>query len=63
LLYVSLTRARDLLIIPLSAKKAGGEWLDTLGADWMLPQSDQLKLPNGDRIPSRCRELEAALLG
>ena len=59
LLYVSLTRARDLLIIPLGVKKQGGEWLDTLGADWMLPQSDQLELPNGDQIPSRCRELEA----
>lgn len=60
LLYVSLTRARDLLVLPLPAKKPGGQWMGTLGADWMLPNGDVMDLPNGGRIPSACRTLDAA---
>jgi ATP-dependent exoDNAse (exonuclease V) beta subunit len=49
LLYVSLTRARDLLIFARSQRKPSGEWLDTLGAPWLLPEGDQanLTLPSG----------------
>ncbi len=60
LLYVSLTRARDGLIITMNAKQTGGEWMDTLEAEWMLPEGDTLALPDGTVIPSRQLELEAS---
>jgi ATP-dependent helicase/nuclease subunit A len=53
LLYVSLTRPRDSLIITLEGKQTGGGWMDTLQADWMLPAADTLTLPDGTSIPSR----------
>jgi ATP-dependent exoDNAse (exonuclease V) beta subunit len=46
LLYVSLTRPRDCLIVPL--KNTKGEWLNSLAADWMLPNNkddNELLLP------------------
>jgi ATP-dependent helicase/nuclease subunit A len=46
LLYVSLTRPRDGLIITSPAKKSGGPWMETLGADWMLPTGDSMVLPS-----------------
>jgi ATP-dependent exoDNAse (exonuclease V) beta subunit len=60
LLYVSLTRARDLLVIPLPERKPAGQWMGTLGADWMLPIGDVMDLPNGNRIPSACCTFDAA---
>jgi ATP-dependent exoDNAse (exonuclease V) beta subunit len=60
LLYVSLTRARDLLVVPLPERKPAGQWMGTLGADWMLPTGDVMDLPNGSRIPSACWTLDAA---
>jgi ATP-dependent helicase/nuclease subunit A len=60
LLYVSLTRARDLLVIPLPGKKTTGEWMGLLQAEWMLPQSKKLKLPDGKEIPSEFWELDAS---
>jgi len=60
LLYVSLTRPRDSLIITLDSKKTGGEWMDTLGAPWMLPEAETLPLPDGTAIPSRELELQAS---
>ena len=59
LLYVSLTRARDCLIVPLPARKPTGEWLETLGADWMLPEGAGLTLPNGTSIPTAFAEITA----
>lgn len=59
LLYVSLTRARDCLIVPMPAKKPTGEWLEILGASWMLPDSDALELPNGQLIPASFQTIEA----
>lgn len=59
LLYVSLTRARDKLIIPLYVKKPTGEWLETLGADWMLPAGEALTLPNGDTLPAAYELIDA----
>ncbi len=53
LLYVSLTRPRDSLIITMNSNQTGGEWMDTLQADWMLPVEDTLTLPDGLAIPSR----------
>ena len=61
LLYVTLTRPRDGLIITMDAKKAGGEWMDTLEADWMLPEGGSLKLPDGTIIPTLNLELEREL--
>ncbi|MEX0709388.1 MAG: UvrD-helicase domain-containing protein [Woeseia sp.] len=59
LLYVSLTRARDCLVIPLPARKPTGEWLDTLEADWLLPEGNELKLPDGSSIPTAFSEITA----
>lgn len=59
LLYVSLTRPRDLLIIPL--KQSSGEWLDSVNADWCLPTQDTLQLPASNiNIHTRYKELEQA---
>jgi ATP-dependent exoDNAse (exonuclease V) beta subunit len=58
LLYVSLTRPRDKLIITLHGKKPGGEWLNALGADWMLPKDKTLTLPDGQAIPTRFVEVK-----
>jgi ATP-dependent helicase/nuclease subunit A len=52
LLYVSLTRPRDTLIITTNTTKQSGPWMDTLNADWMLPDSDSLTLPTGKSIRS-----------
>ena len=52
LLYVSLTRPRDTLIISMNTNKQGGPWMDTLGAGWMLPEANTLTLPTGETIPS-----------
>jgi ATP-dependent helicase/nuclease subunit A len=59
LLYVSLTRPRDCLIITMSGKNTSGPWMDTLGSDWMLPEGNKLSLPDGTTIPSHAQELEA----
>jgi ATP-dependent exoDNAse (exonuclease V) beta subunit len=59
LLYVSITRARDCLVIPLPARKPTGEWLDTLEADWLLPEAEKLTLPDGTLIPTAFTEVTA----
>lgn len=59
LLYVSLTRPRDGLIITLHGKHTSGGWMDTLAADWMLPAADTLTLPDGTTIPTSFVALEA----
>ena len=59
LLYVSLTRARDLLVLPFAGKKSGGPWINTLGADWMVPTADRLRLNEQIEIPTAVREYEA----
>lgn len=52
LLYVSLTRARDLCVIARSKRNLTGEWIDTLEAPWLLPDGDQanLTLPSGRMV-------------
>ena len=52
LLYVSMTRARDLLILARSRRSPTGEWLETVDAPWLLPTSpaDALTLPSGETI-------------
>ena len=52
LLYVSMTRARDLLVLARSSRKLSGEWLDCIEAPWLLPEDGGLavELPTGERI-------------
>lgn len=58
LLYVSLTRPRDGLILTMNKDDESGEWMNTLRADWMLPKADILELPDGTSIPTAAIELE-----
>ena len=48
LLYVSMTRPRDLLILARSSRKPTGEWLDSVQAPWLLPEAgaSHLTLPS-----------------
>jgi ATP-dependent exoDNAse (exonuclease V) beta subunit len=52
LLYVSATRARDLLVLARSSRKPTGEWIDCVSAPWILPEvgSDSITLPSGEAI-------------
>lgn len=52
LLYVSMTRARDLLVIARSSRNPTGEWLDCVDAPWLQQNEDAgaVILPNGDAI-------------
>ena len=54
LLYVSMTRARDLMILARADKAPTGEWIDALQAPWLLtgPGQTELQLPGGPGI--RC---------
>ncbi len=60
LLYVSMTRARDLLVLARSSRKPTGEWIDAVGAPWLLPDegADTVRLPSGERLPAGRRMLE-----
>ncbi len=58
LLYVSMTRARDLLIMPRSAKAKNAPWLDTLEASWIPATDELLTLPSGEAVPCRTLSLE-----
>jgi len=63
LVYVSLTRARDMLILPMKGsvieKGTGLPWLSNVGADWLLNSDKTLSLPNGTEIPATVVNLEA----
>ena len=52
LLYVSMTRARDLVILARSQRKPSGEWLDTVAAPWLLPADgkNEIMLADGGSI-------------
>lgn len=52
LLYVTFTRARDLLVLPLNSSAKAYPSLDVLGANWLVPDADQLALPDGKIIPT-----------
>lgn len=58
LLYVSVTRARDLLILTRQAKQKSLPWFDLLGADWLIPTQGVRTLPGEATIPCAQRELE-----
>ncbi|MEI6219633.1 MAG: 3'-5' exonuclease, partial [bacterium] len=50
LLYVSMTRARDLMVLVRADKKLSGEWIDCLEAPWLLQESghEEVILPSGE---------------
>ena len=64
LLYVTMTRARDLLIFARQAKKQTGEWMDTVALGEILPKEGQriIKLSNGTDVPCERWELAAGVL-
>jgi len=61
LLYVSTTRARDVLVFARPAKKPVGEWMSTVGLEQRLPAKDAaaIKLDSGARVPFLRSELSA----
>jgi ATP-dependent exoDNAse (exonuclease V) beta subunit len=61
LLYVSFTRARDLLILPLQKGAGARPWLDTLQADWLIPRESCLGLPDGGEVPCVTERLPVPL--
>ena len=58
LLYVSLTRPRDLLVLPLVKKPHKS--LDTLDSAWMIPSGESLELPSGISIPTIVKTFDEA---
>ncbi len=52
LLYVSMTRARDCLVLAFPAKKGACEWLGSMNAPWLAPDaaSESISLPDGSKI-------------
>ncbi|MEF8703564.1 MAG: UvrD-helicase domain-containing protein [Candidatus Accumulibacter sp. UW26] len=62
LLYVSMTRARDLMVLARSHRQQSGEWLACLDAPWLLPTAGEnaLTLPDGEKMAALCWHLEAA---
>lgn len=59
LLYVSMTRARDVLIFARPTKALDGPWMATIGLASFLPASDAaaISLTNGGVVPFRRRRL------
>jgi ATP-dependent exoDNAse (exonuclease V) beta subunit len=62
LLYVSMTRARDLLVLARSRRKTSGEWLDSVDAPWLLPggREESITLPDGEKIAADFWALDPA---
>lgn len=52
LLYVSMTRARDLMVLVRAGQELSGEWLDCVDSPWLLPEegADELTLPTGEKL-------------
>jgi ATP-dependent exoDNAse (exonuclease V) beta subunit len=59
LLYVTMTRARDLLILARQAKKPDGQWMSTVGLANHLPPTDcsVITLNNHKLVPFQRRRL------
>ena len=52
ILYVSMTRARDLMIFALPENKTERPWLKSLGAHWLTQvENGAITLPSGVKIP------------
>ncbi|MCB1657230.1 MAG: UvrD-helicase domain-containing protein [Pseudomonadales bacterium] len=73
LLYVSMTRARDMLIFALPLRQPTdrfnlpiGSWLSTLDVnDWLTPHvnASTMQLPDGTKLSYACEKYEATLDG
>lgn len=52
LLYVSMTRARDLMVLVRTSRKISGEWLDSADAPWLLnePEGEAIHMPSGKSL-------------
>jgi len=52
LLYVSMTRARDLMVLVRTSRKVSGEWLDSADAPWLLnePEGEAIDMPSGKSL-------------
>ncbi len=61
LLYVSLTRARDLIVLARPVKKLDGEWMATVGLADRLPgdAASEIVLRDGKRVPFKRRRRRA----
>jgi ATP-dependent helicase/nuclease subunit A len=61
-LYVSLTRARDVIVLARSAKKLDGEWMATVALGDRLPTGDAASLPlrDGGTVSFQRRTLSPA---
>ena len=61
LLYVSLTRARDIVVLARPVKKLDGEWMATVGLRDRLPGEgvSEIVLGDGTRVPFRGRRLRS----
>ncbi len=61
LLYVSMTRARDCLVLALPAKRGQCEWLGSLNAPWLAPDtvSDSVCLPDSSKVSCDFRSIQA----
>jgi ATP-dependent helicase/nuclease subunit A len=59
LLYVAMTRARDMLVLAQSSRAKTLPTLDTLNAPWLLAPEErrQLQLPDGTKVPCECAQL------
>jgi ATP-dependent exoDNAse (exonuclease V) beta subunit len=59
LLYVSMTRARDILVLARQAKKPVGPWMDTVQLPSFLPQGNAkaISLSGGHAVPFKRRNL------
>lgn len=62
LLYVSMTRARDLLVIAHGGKETSESWINTVSADWLKGEegAHQLILPQGGTIPYQHCSIETS---
>jgi len=45
------------LILTMNNEDTNGQWMDTLEADWMLPEAETLTLPSGEVIPTQSIDL------
>lgn len=61
LLYVSMTRPREMLILALKKKAKTAPWLDSLGADWLKEvdnETGRLALNSGESTPAETLEID-----
>jgi len=58
LLYVSLTRPRDILVLAGQSGKLSGEWSETLEADWMFPEGTEITLTGGNHLRTQVLNFE-----